>query len=73
PTQKPPTLHEKSLRRCTKVGDTILDSFGGSGSTLIAAEQMKRKALVCEVEPIFCDLILHRYENLTNQKAKRLR
>lgn len=73
PTQKPPTLHEKPLRRCTKPNDTVLDPFGGSGSTLIACEQMKRRALVCELEPVFCDLILHRYETLTNQKAKRLR
>lgn len=72
-TQKSTTLHEKPLRRCSRVGDTILDSFGGSGSTLIACEQMKRRALVCELEPIFCDLIIHRYETLTNQKAKRLR
>jgi len=73
PTQKPISLAEKPLRRCTKPNDTVLDSFGGSGSTLISCEQMKRRAFLCEKEPIFCDLIIHRYENLTNQKAKRLR
>lgn len=72
PTQKPVSLAEKPLRRCTKPNDTVLDSFGGSGSTLISCEQMKRRAFLCEAEPIFCDLIIHRYENLTNQKAKRL-
>lgn len=72
PTQKPPTLHEKALRRCTKPGDTVLDLFGGSGSTLIACEQMKRKALLCEVEPIFCDLIIRRFESLTGKHAKKL-
>ncbi len=40
PTEKPPTLHEKALRRCTRVGDITLDLFGGSGSTLLA-EQLK--------------------------------
>ena len=43
PTEKPPSLHEKPLRRCTKAGDSVLDTFGGSGSTLIACEQLKRK------------------------------
>ena len=72
PTQKPPTLHEKSLRRCTKAGDTVLDLFGGSGSTLISCEQMKRKALLCEYEPIFCDLIIRRFTSLTGKNAKKL-
>ena len=72
PTEKPPTLHEKPLRRCTKPGDTVLDLFGGSGSTLIACEQMKRIALLCEIEPVFCDLILLRYEQLTGNKPVQL-
>lgn len=70
PTEKPPTLHEKALRRCTKAGDIVLDVFGGSGSTLIACEQLKRKAYLCEIEPIFCDLIIKRYEKLTGKEAK---
>ncbi len=72
PTEKPPTLHEKAIRRCTKLDDTILDLFGGSGSTLIACEQMKRKCLICEKEPIFCDLIIDRFQSLTGKKAKLL-
>lgn len=72
PTEKPPTLHEKPLRRCTKAGDTILDLFGGSGSTLIACEQLKRKAFLCEIEPVFCDLIIRRYEQLTGKEATRV-
>jgi DNA modification methylase len=70
PTEKPPTLHEKALRRCTKPGDIILDLFGGSGSTLIACEQLKRRAFLSEIEPIFCDLIIRRYEKLTGKEAK---
>lgn len=73
PTQKPPSLHEKALRRCTKPGDIILDLFGGSGSTLIACEQLKRRCMVVEQEPIFCDLIIKRYEKLTGKKAIKLR
>lgn len=69
PTAKNPTLHEKAIRRCTKPGDYILDLFGGSGSTLVAAEQLKRRALLCEQEPIFCDVIINRYEELTGNKA----
>lgn len=65
PTEKPPTLHEKPMRRCTRVAGTILDLFGGSGSTLIAAEQLKRTCYMAEIEPIFCDLIVRRYKKLT--------
>lgn len=70
PTEKSPTLHEKALRRCTKVGDTVLDLFGGSGSTLIACEQLKRKCLMVEHEPIFCDLIISRYQKLTGKEVE---
>ncbi len=69
---KPPALHEKAIRRCTKPGDIILDSYLGSGSTLIAAEQLKRRVYGCELEPIFCDLIITRYEKLTNEKAIKI-
>jgi len=71
-TSKPPKLHEKAIRRCTLPGDIILDSFGGSGSTLIAGEQLKRRVYTVELEPRFCDLIIRRYEKLTGKKAKVL-
>ena len=70
PTQKPPTLHEKALRRCTKIGDTVLDLFAGSGSLMVACEQLKRKCLMIEVEPIFCDLIVSRYKSLTGKDVE---
>ena len=69
-TSKPPKLHEKAIRRCTKPGDIILDSFSGSGSTIIAGEQLKRKVYAIELEPIFCDLTIRRYEKLTGRKAR---
>lgn len=69
-TSKPPKLHEKAIRRCTKPGEIILDSFSGSGSTMIAAEQLKRRVYAVELEPAFCDLAIKRYEKLTGNKAK---
>jgi DNA modification methylase len=69
-TSKPPKLHEKAIKRCTKPNDIILDSFLGSGSTLIAAEMLGRRVYGCELEPAFCDLIIKRYEKLTGCKAK---
>ncbi|MFA6458260.1 MAG: DNA modification methylase [Patescibacteria group bacterium] len=72
PTEKSPTLYEKPFRRCTKIGDRILDLFAGSGSVMVAAHQLKRKAFLCELEPIFCDLIISRYEKLTGQKAVKI-
>lgn len=72
PTQKSPTLHEKALRRCTNVGDNLLDLTAGSGSLMVAAEQLQRRAFLCEMDPVFATLILNRYEKLTGKKAVRL-
>jgi len=72
PTQKPITLTQKPITRCTNLGDKILDLFGGSGSTLIAAEILKRQAFLAEYEPIFCDLIIKRYEHLSGKSAKKI-
>jgi DNA modification methylase len=65
PTEKSPLLHHKALRRCTKVGDVVLDLTAGSGSILIACEQLKRTAYLCELEPVFCQVILNRYKKFT--------
>ena len=67
-TSKPITLHEKAIKRCTKSNDIILDSFLGSGSTLLAGEQLGRRVYGCELEPRFCDLISARFEALTGIK-----
>ncbi len=72
PTQKPLTLHEKPLKRCTRIGDIVLDYYGGSGSSLLSCEQMKRVALLCEIEPVFCQVIVDRWEQMTGQKAVQL-
>jgi len=72
PTQKPISLNEKPIKRCTAPGEIVLDLFGGSGSTLIAAEQLKRRAFLVELDPTFCDLIIRRYEQFTGNTAKKI-
>jgi site-specific DNA-methyltransferase (adenine-specific) len=70
PTQKPISLAAKAIgnHKC----HTVLDLFGGSGSTLIAAEEMNKKAFVMELDPKYCDVIIERWEKLTGQKAELL-
>lgn len=73
PTQKPIRLAERALKRNSDVNDIVLDAFGGSGSTLIACEQMKRKCMIIELDQKYCDVIVTRYEKFTGQKAKLIR
>jgi len=72
PTQKPVTLHDKPIRRCTKMNDNILSLFGGSGGELLAAHQLKRNCFMVEMDPVFVDLIIKRFEKLTGIKAKKI-
>jgi len=72
PTQKPITLHEKPLKRCSAPGDTVVDLFGGSGSTLISCEQLGRKALLIERDPVFCDVIVKRWEAFTGKQVTKI-
>lgn len=72
PTQKSPTLHEKALRRLTRPGDTVLDLTAGSGSILSACEQLGRTAYLCELEPVFCQVIINRYIALSHGKVTKL-
>lgn len=72
PTEKPVVLHDKPIRRCTKIGDNILSLFGGSGGELIAAHQLKRNCFMVEMDPVFVDLIIRRYESYTGEKAVRI-
>jgi DNA modification methylase len=69
---KPVTLLERPLKRCTAPGHIVLDLFGGTGTTMIACEQMKRRALVMEADEILCDIIVKRWEEFTNKKAKKV-
>ena len=72
PTQKPVTLHEKPLKRCTAPGDIVLDLFLGSSSTIMACEQLNRKCYGMEQNPIFATVGLNRWEAYTGQKARLL-
>ena len=67
PTQKPIALAAKALKN--HEATTVLDMFCGSGSTLIAAEQLGRKCYGMEISPAYCDVIVQRWENLTGKKA----
>jgi len=73
PTMKPIELIANALLNSTKEGDAVLDTFGGSGSTLIACEQLNRRCYMCELSPHYCDVILQRWENLTGKKAIRIK
>lgn len=70
PTMKPVELITRAIQNSSRVGEIVLDSFGGSGSTLIAAEQTKRKARLIELDPKYCDVIVQRWEALTGLKAE---
>ena len=69
PTQKPVALSARAIRSSTDFDGVVLDCFGGSGSTLIACEQLNRKCYMCELDEKYCDVIIQRWENLTGGKA----
>jgi len=70
PTVKPVALISDALRDCSKRGDIVLDQFGGSGSTLIAAEKVGRRARLIEYDPLYCDTIIRRWQMVTGKRAK---
>lgn len=69
PTMKPVELFEYQMLNNTRTGDLVLDSFGGSGTTLIAAEKNGRVGRIMEFDPKYCDVIVQRWEKLTGKKA----
>lgn len=69
PTVKPVALIMDALHDCSKRGAIVLDGFGGSGSTLIAAERTGRSAWLLEYDPLYCDTIVRRYERLVGKEA----
>ena len=72
PTMKPVKLVARFILNSSQRGDTVADIFGGSGSTLIACEQLGRKCRMMELDPIYCDVILARWEAFTGKKAVKL-
>lgn len=71
-TPKPLALCARAIKSSTRENETVLDVFGGSGSTLIACEQLKRKCFMVELDPHYCDVIIARWEKLTGQKAVKV-
>jgi DNA modification methylase len=72
PTMKPIELVAECLKDNTREGNVVIDVFGGSGTTLIAAEQLNRKAFLMEFDEHYCDVIIARWEKLTGKKAERI-
>ena len=72
PTQKPVDLLKDILKDYTNEDESVLDVFGGSGSTLIACEELGRKCFICELDPHYVDVIINRWEKFTGRKAELL-
>lgn len=70
PTVKPVALIADAIRDCSRRGELVLDGFGGSGSTLIAAEKTGRSGRLIEYDPHYCDTIIRRWEAFTGKKAR---
>ncbi len=71
-TEKPVELAVRAMQYSSRTGENVLDLFGGSGSTLIAAQQTGRRAFLMELDQLYCDVIVQRYEQFTGQKAERI-
>jgi DNA modification methylase len=72
PTMKPIELISNAVLNSSKENDVVLDVFGGSGSTLIACEQLNRSCYMCELDPKYVDVIIERWENFTGNKAEKI-
>ncbi|KAA0215785.1 MAG: chromosome partitioning protein ParB [Leptolyngbya sp. PLA3] len=71
-TEKPVELAARAIQYSSQPGENVLDLFGGSGSTLIACEQQGRRAFLMELDPLYCDVIVQRWEQFTGKKAERI-
>ncbi|MEQ8785116.1 MAG: DNA methyltransferase [Pirellulaceae bacterium] len=71
-TEKPVELAVRAMQYSSRSGENVLDLFGGSGSTMIAAEQTGRKAFLMELDPPYCDVIVQRFEQFSGKKAERV-
>ena len=69
PTMKPVSLFSYQIQNNTYEGDVVLDIFGGSGTTMIACEQLNRNCYMMELDPKYCDVIINRWEQFTGEKA----
>jgi len=71
-TEKPVELAVRAIKYSSRVGENVLDLFGGSGSTLIGCEQTSRRAFLMELDQAYCDVIVQRWEQFTGRKAERI-
>lgn len=72
PTMKPVKLIARLVRNSSRTGERVLDIFGGSGSTMMACEQLNRECYMVELDPHYCDVIIQRWENFTGRKAEKI-
>ena len=72
PTMKPVPLFAYLIENSSKEGDVVVDIFGGSGTTMIACEEMNRVCRMMELDPIYCQVIINRWEALTGRKARKI-
>ena len=72
-TPKPISLCCRAIKASSRENEIVLDVFGGSGSTLIACEQLNRKCFMMELDEHYCDVIIQRWENLTGNKAELIK
>lgn len=72
PTMKPVGLFAYLIANSTTEGEVVLDSFAGSGTTIVACEQLQRKGRCMELDPHYCDVIIARWEKMTGQKAVKV-
>ena len=72
PTQKPVELSARAIRNSSKPNESVVDLFGGSGSTLISCEQLIRQCYMMELDPRYIDVIIARWEKFTGKKAEKL-
>ena len=70
PTVKPVAMVMDALKDCSHRGGIVLDPFGGSGTTMIAAERTKRRARLMEIDPLYCDTIIQRWQKYTGKAAR---
>ncbi len=70
-TQKPAELAVRAMQYSSRAGENVLDLFGGSGSSLIAAEQTGRRCFLMELDPLYCDVVVERWSKFTGRKAAR--
>ena len=69
---KPVPMIGEHIKNSSRIGEIVLDPFGGSGTTLIACEQLGRRCRMLELDPVYCDVIIDRWQKLTGKRAVKI-